>query len=707
MSLPTWGEYTPSNKNNLPEWDDYSTNESKAQNSALPSWDNYSSKAGNPALINLDSIEQIESAGNNNATSSTGAKGLYQFMPDTSYEYSKRLFGTGTRDASTLSPEKQKEMASAYFKDLLKEFNGNIDEAIAAYNWGQGNVEKDVKAHGSHWLDYAPQETQNYVEKYNRLSSPSHGYDHAEKGGDAHLMPSMSDMEETMSTNFKQIKDLWKGGVAEINKLTGNEYSEKDIDEAKDALNSGEGQSMKTTAAIGASLAAPELVPEIEGLGVAGKGASWLGKGLASSLAYQGVDSGKIDALQTAEDMATGAALEGSLRLVARPAIKQVGKAFTKIIDSSVTSPEAKQAVRDYLATTRAAKVAKMWGGMGEGVTLEDALAEYASNTTDLAESPEALADIKRELEPYRNSLSPYDAADELKEAATELRFAADDAAKRSEAARKLLVLSDANEKAGMFSGFTIPESEMPSTLLQKTGQALDSFAGLKANDLTRAIKRSSNLKSYKPEINALVKDLNNDNRNISTKLKKLEGNTSKAARDERIALTRQRTVNNKMKDYLSSGLEGRKVKVNDLALAVKEAQDEAFKQGLNKNLTRRFKELTDKMLSSNSFRIEQEALKDSPLVQYGLKTGAKAFLAFASRVLGVQPEYIMGAATLAGSAARASRRANLAMAKGLVDAVENGTMTKEEAEKAISSIMNRKAKAAGKLGASLRESFK
>ena len=37
---------------------------------------------------------------------------------------------------------------------------GDLDHALAAYNWGQGNVDR-------HGLDNMPQETRNYVAKIN------------------------------------------------------------------------------------------------------------------------------------------------------------------------------------------------------------------------------------------------------------------------------------------------------------------------------------------------------------------------------------------------------------------------------------------------------------------------------------------------------------------------------------------------------------
>lgn len=700
MSLPTWGEYTPSNNNNLPSWDDYSSNESKAENPTLPTWDSYSSRTGNPGLINISAIEQIESAGNNNATSSTGAKGLYQFMPDTSYEYSKRLFGTGTRDASTLSPEKQKEMASAYFKDLLKEFNGNIDEAIAAYNWGQGNVEKDVKEHGANWLDYAPQETQNYVEKYDRLSSPSRGYDHAEKGGDAHWMPSLDDMEETMSTNFKQIKDLWKGGVAEINKLTGNEYSEKDIDEAKDALNSGEGQSMKTSAAMAASLVAPELVPEVEAAGIAGKGASWLGKGLASSLAYQGVDSGKIDALRTAEDMATGAALEGSLRLVARPAIKQISQMYDALTEANRENPILATTTRKYLSYSRALDLGKHWKNLREvnpKATLLDAYNDMAQAVPELFKSPEAVEDLKAITKRYKNNGSHSEFIDDVKRAKNSYLEEAKTLAKEDADIRRIKMLAEANEEIG---SVFIPNEVINRTMLQNIGEKAGKYFGY--SEWT-PLKKMQALKKLKPQSDSLIKDLQADTRRIRRERAKIAGKTGAAITSKRTALSAQERLNAKMIDYLRQGMKGNKVKINDVAQAIKDAQEGQFNSGKFNGLTRRFKNLSDKMEAFNLAHLST----DEGLIEQSSKNLIKRTVSTTAHLAGLHIPVVPVIATVAGKAAKAAKASNLAFASKLVKAVEDGSMTKEEAEKAISEWKNGEAKAMGKLGASLRESFK
>ena len=54
---------------------------------------------------------------------------------------------------------------SHYMGDLLKKYKGDLAKAAAAYNWGTGNLDRDIKMHGSNWLQNAPKETQKYVQK--------------------------------------------------------------------------------------------------------------------------------------------------------------------------------------------------------------------------------------------------------------------------------------------------------------------------------------------------------------------------------------------------------------------------------------------------------------------------------------------------------------------------------------------------------------
>lgn len=89
-----------------------------------------------------------ESRFNPNAVSSAGAKGISQFMPATAKEY-----GIDPSDPKQSILAMGKKM-----KGLLKMYNGNMEHALMAYNWGEGNLNKYLSGKKK-----MPKETQEYV----------------------------------------------------------------------------------------------------------------------------------------------------------------------------------------------------------------------------------------------------------------------------------------------------------------------------------------------------------------------------------------------------------------------------------------------------------------------------------------------------------------------------------------------------------------
>lgn len=109
----------------------------------------------------------IESAFNPQAMSSARASGMWQFMPATGkdFELKQNLFRDDRRDvlASTRA-------ALDYLQRLHRMF-GDWHLALAAYNWGEGNVQRAIQRNRRQGLptDYLslnmPAETRNYVPK--------------------------------------------------------------------------------------------------------------------------------------------------------------------------------------------------------------------------------------------------------------------------------------------------------------------------------------------------------------------------------------------------------------------------------------------------------------------------------------------------------------------------------------------------------------
>lgn len=97
-----------------------------------------------PDLIR--SVIKAESNFDSKALSPKGAVGLMQLMPETAKEL-------GVKNA--YDPEENVMGGTKYLKMLLDRYGGEIDIALAAYNWGMGNLERNSGR--------LPLETKNYI----------------------------------------------------------------------------------------------------------------------------------------------------------------------------------------------------------------------------------------------------------------------------------------------------------------------------------------------------------------------------------------------------------------------------------------------------------------------------------------------------------------------------------------------------------------
>lgn len=118
--------------------------------------------------VEMKYLSVIESGLNPKATSPMGAKGLWQFIPETAYHY-------GLKNNSVIDeardPKKATRAAAKYLNKMYTQF-GDWFLSMCAYNCGPGNVRKALRRSKDGSRDfwsikkYLPRETRKYIPKF-------------------------------------------------------------------------------------------------------------------------------------------------------------------------------------------------------------------------------------------------------------------------------------------------------------------------------------------------------------------------------------------------------------------------------------------------------------------------------------------------------------------------------------------------------------
>ncbi|MEN6734382.1 lytic transglycosylase domain-containing protein [Klebsiella pneumoniae] len=166
-------------------------------------------KYGLPAGL-LSSVAATESGGDPFAESKAGAKGLFQFMPGTAKDM-------GLKGRDVYDPHKSADAAGRYLRFLLDATGGDLEKALASYNWGLGNVKKKG-------MDNLPSETRNYVPKVMAGMRPGAGMavDRAMPGQAGGVYNFYGTKITTQAQNVEQLtSDIKKHGDNRVMLLAG------------------------------------------------------------------------------------------------------------------------------------------------------------------------------------------------------------------------------------------------------------------------------------------------------------------------------------------------------------------------------------------------------------------------------------------------------------------------------------------------------
>lgn len=192
-----------------------------SSNFYMPIFEEALEKYGLP--LELKYLPVIESALRPSATSRVGAAGLWQFMIATGKRYGLEV---NTLVDERRDPVKSSDAAARYLKDLYAMF-GDWGLAIAAYNCGEGNVQKALLRSGDvevkdFWSVYnkLPRETRGYVPAFIAANYIMTYYcDHGIVPMEARLPAQSDTIIVTNDVQFKQISSVCNITVDELRAL--------------------------------------------------------------------------------------------------------------------------------------------------------------------------------------------------------------------------------------------------------------------------------------------------------------------------------------------------------------------------------------------------------------------------------------------------------------------------------------------------------
>ncbi|ENF4444964.1 hypothetical protein ABRH25_001218 [Salmonella enterica subsp. enterica] len=359
-------------------------------------------------------------------------------------------------------------------------------------------------------------------------------------------------------------------------------------------------------------------------------GTTFLAQGLGGSVVSQIPAYGDVTLKQTGEDMFFHGLL-GAPSVVSKSLrAKQVKNAFEKMIEHSPTNAESLEASDNYLAASRAHNVAQDYEAqkkINPDFTIEDALKNLEDQSPDL--SYDKYKEVEDIFTPF-NSLdipeikifsNPYIDPQEL------LEYTASIKAERAQILNNIaesgkdtgkIYRTALNSRAygkGLLRGrMSISNDILEPTLPQQIGEVVSDWLGFET-PFVGVVKEKVGSNLVKEESQQLIKDLKSDNRRIDEQRDSIRNKKGTHYTAQRYALNYQQKANNQMINFLENGMKGKKVKINDFNLLIKDSQEREFE---NPNLTKRFRDLTERYEQAGLIEAEENVNK---LVKEVLKT--------------------------------------------------------------------------------------
>ena len=90
-------------------------------------------------------VIEVESAGYHLAQSHVGALGLMQLLPATGKELAGKLDIEWMGPDTLFDPIINVRLGTAYLRELSDRYDGNVETALAAYNWGPGRIDRRIR----------------------------------------------------------------------------------------------------------------------------------------------------------------------------------------------------------------------------------------------------------------------------------------------------------------------------------------------------------------------------------------------------------------------------------------------------------------------------------------------------------------------------------------------------------------------------------